>query len=146
MADEKRIALMHDFVKSLENEDREKFMSIVTDDFCWNTPFGRFCGRDELNRYLDWFHSTTKNLKFQDVGVEAMVQGDRGIYEHEISGNMQGENAKFLSMCSYKFKDDKIHEINTVYDRLSIAEQASNKWLPKKVVNTLVKQLHKGLD
>lgn len=145
MSEEKKISMMHDFVKSLEAKDREKMMSIITDDFCWHTPSGSFCGREELSRYLDWFEKNIDNLKFKGVGLDILIQGDRAIYEHEISGKMQGEKVTFPSMCSYKFNGEKIQEVNTVYDRLSLAEQASSSWLPKKMVNTVVNQMEKGL-
>ncbi len=145
MSDEKKISMMNDFVKSLEEQDREKMMSIITDDFCWHTPHGSFCGREEMNRYLDWFHQTTTNLKFKDVGLKKIIQGDRAIYEHEISGEMLGEKVSFLTMCSYKFNGEKIQEVSSVYDRLTLAEQASSSWLPKKMVNTVVNQMQKGL-
>ena len=72
-------------------------------------------------------------------------QGDKAFFEHSISGIMQGEKAEYLAMCAYEFSDDKINKVRTVFDRLSIAEQASSKWIEKKFVNTIINQMQKGL-
>ena len=42
-------------------------------------------------------------------------------------------------MCAYEFSNDKIREVRTVYDRLLIAKQAAKGWLPKTLVNSIVK-------
>ena len=146
MSDEKKKEVMHTFVKSFEEMDVEKALSLCTDDVTWTTPFGIFKGKEEVKRYLDWNGTNTKDVKFTESGSGILVQGDIASFEHRISGIMQGEKVDFLAMCTYQFSGDQVKEMKTVFDRLDIAEQATSTWLPKKIVNTLVSQLHKGLD
>lgn len=146
MPEDQKAAVMRDFVKCFEDQDVDKALSLCTDDVCWHTPFGTFRGKEEVRKFLEWNGHNTKNIKFKETGSKIIVQGDQATFEHEISGVMQGEKVAFAAMCSYQFSGDQVKEMSTVYDRLSIAEQASSSWLPKKIVNTLVNQLHKGLD
>ena len=146
MSDEKKMEVMRTFVKCFEEMDVEKALSLLTDDIAWATPFGTFTGKEEVKRYLDWNGTNSKEVKLTETGPGILVQGDVASFEHRISGIMQGEQVDFLAMCTYKFSDDQIKEMKTVFDRLAIAEQATSTWLPKKIVNTLVNQLTKGLD
>ncbi len=146
MSDEKKKEVMRAFVKSFEEMDVEKALSLLTDDITWVTPFGTFKGKEEVKRYLDWNGKNSKEVKFTESGPGILVQGDIASFEHRISGIMQGEKVDFLAMCTYQFSGDQVKEMKTVFDRLDIAEQATSTWLPKKIVNTLVNKLHKGLD
>ncbi|MDW7670778.1 MAG: nuclear transport factor 2 family protein [Bacillota bacterium] len=146
MSDEKKKEVMRTFVKCLEETDVEKALSLCTDDITWANPFGTFTGKEEVKRYLNWNDQNSKQLKFTETGPGILVQGDAASYEHRISGIMQGEQVDFLAMCTYQFSGDQVKEMKTVFDRLAIAEQATSTWLPKKIVNTLVHQLNKGLD
>lgn len=146
MSTEKMIEVMHTFVKCFEEMDVEKALSLLTDDVTWKTPFGIFKGKEEVKRYLEWNGKNSKEIKFTTSGPGILVQGDVASFEHRISGIMQGEKVEFLAMCTYQFEGDRVKEMKTVYDRLEIAEQATSTWLPKKIVNTLVSQLSKGLD
>ena len=146
MSTEKKTEVMRTFVKCFEEMDVEKALSLVTEDVTWTTPFGVFKGKEEVKRYLDWNGSNSKEVKFTESGPGILIQGDVASYEHRISGIMQGEQVDFLAMCTYQFEGDQVKEMKTVFDRLEIAEQATSTWLPKKIVNTLVSQLNKGLD
>jgi hypothetical protein len=74
-----------------------------------------------------------------------MVQGDRAFYEHDIAATIEGKRVEGLAMCAYEFDGDKIKEVRTVYDRLLMAKQAAKGWLPKTLVNSIIKQAEKGL-
>jgi ketosteroid isomerase-like protein len=146
MSDEKKKEIMHTFLKYFAEMDVEKALSLCTDDVTWATPFGFFEGKEEVKRYLDWMGNDFKEIKVTETGPGILAQGDAASYEHHISGILKGEHVDFLAMCTYKFSGDQVKEMKTVFDRLAIAEQATSTWLPKKIVNTLVNQLNKGLD
>ncbi len=137
--------LMRDFVSSIESNDFDKASALCTDDLTWETSMGTFEGKEGLKRYFDWIADTVEDYKVTETGAGIIEQGDKALFEHEMSGVMQGEKVSFLAMCVYEFSGEKISKLRTVFDRLAIAEQASSQWLPKKIVNTVVNQLQKGL-
>lgn len=146
MFSDRKADLMREFVKAGEQQDIDKALSLCTDEVVWETPVGTFRGKEEVRRYMVWNGENTKGAKFEDTEIGILVQGDKGSYEHKFSGIVQGEKVNMLMMCTYEFSNDHIKSMKTVFDRLAIAEQASSKWLPKKIVNTLINTLQKGLD
>jgi ketosteroid isomerase-like protein len=146
MSDKEKVEMLREFVKALEKFDLEKANSFCSDDFIWVLPMKTVKGKEALREIFNWLKETVKDYKIAETGNGVLVQGDLAFYEHTMSGVMQGEKVSYLAMCAYEFKGDKIKECRTVFDRLSIAEQASSKWLPKKFVNTIVNQMQKGLN
>jgi len=141
-----KAAIMRDFTSSFQVNDFEKAISLCSDDVTWETSMGKFNGKEGLKRYFDWVAENVKDYKITETGLGILEQDDRAFYEHTISGIMQGEKVEFLAMCTYEFSGDKIKNLRTVFDRLSIAEQASsNQFIPKKLVNTIINQMQKGL-
>ena len=49
-------------------------------------------------------------------------------------------------MCAYEFRDGKIQEVRTVYDRLSLLKQSATGWLESKIVNAVASQAESGLQ
>ncbi len=145
MSEDKKAEMMREFVKSFEVNDLDKLASLCTDDIVMSTSMGTFNGKEGLERYFNWITENVKDYKVTEAGNGILVQGDKAFFEHTLSGVMEGEKAEFLAMCAYEFRDDKIKTVRTVFDRLSIAEQASSKWIEKKFVNTIVNQMQKGL-
>ncbi len=145
MSSEKKAEIMRGFVKSFEDLDIDKAISFCTDDFDWLTPMKHFKGKEGLREFINWLAESVKDYKVTESGIGILVEGDKAFFEHTMSGEMQGEKVSFLAICTYEFSGDKIKVGRTVYDRLAIAEQASNKWLPKKLVGTIVNQMQKGL-
>jgi len=145
MSEDKKAEMMREFGKTFESNDFNKLDSLCADDVVMSTPMGTFNGKEELKLYLNWMADNIKDFKSTEAGNGILVQGDKAFFEHTFSGVMQGEKAEFLAMCAYEFHDDKIKTVRTVFDRLSIAEQASSKWIEKKFVNTIVNQMQKGL-
>ncbi len=147
MSEEKKAETMRKFAGSIETKDVETPLSLCADDITWHTPVGTFKGKEEVKKYLNWVAERIKNPKLTDSGVGILIQGDKASYEHTFSGTIEGEKVSYPMLCTYEFDEDgKIKSLKSVYDRLAIAEQATNKWLPKKIVRTLVSQLQKGLD
>jgi len=50
-----------------------------------------------------------------------------------------------LCLCIYEFKEDKIQHVRTVYDRLLEAKQLAKGPIAKTAVNSIIKQMEKGL-
>ncbi len=145
MSEENKAAAMREFVAALSANDSEKAASLCTDDVVWVNPFGTFKGKEGLKRYFDWTAQTTRDFKVSETGNGILVQGDKAFFEHTVSGVIQGEKYNILTICAYVFDDGKIKELRTALDRLSLAEQASSKWLPKKLVSSIVSQMGRGL-
>ena len=145
MSNEKIAGIMRDFVASLEKKDLEKALSFLTEDATWVTPHGTYKGKEEIRRSLKWEFALAQEEKVTESGHGIMVQGDISFYEHFITLVVEGKKAEFLAMCAYEFKDDKIKNLRSVYDRLSLAKQLARGWLPQRIVNSVVKQVEKGL-
>ncbi len=138
--------IMRDFVGAMTSGDVEKALSFWTDDGTWAAPQGTFKGKEELRRYLTWMARSIQDMTVKDSGIGIMVQGNRAVYEHTIGGTMQGVRAEMLGMCAYEFSGGKIQEGRTVFDRLSMAQQAAKGWFAKWLVGLIVKQGQKGLS
>jgi len=145
MSDEKIAGIMRDCVQAIVKGDVEKVLSLFAEDGVWTTPDGTFKGRDELRRYLTWFIRSVRDMTVKESGIRVMVQGNTGVYEHVLGGTMQGARYEGLAICVYEFKNEKIQEVRTVYDRLLLAKQVAKGWLAKWLVNMIVKQAEKGL-
>lgn len=144
MADEKIASIMREFVKTLGKEDIEKTLSYFTEDGVWVNPDGTMKGKEELRRYLTVMSESMQDVTVTETGNGIIVQGNKAFFEHVIAGKIKGKRAGVLAICAYEFSGDKIKEIRTTYDRLSMAEQAATG-LGKWMVNLIVKQTEKGL-
>ena len=141
MTNEAIANIMRDFVKALEEGDIEKTLSLFTEDAVWVVPIGTFKGKDELRRYLS--AESMQGMKVTETGNGIIVQGNKAFFEHVIAGTVRGRKIEGLAICAYEFKGDKIQQMRTVYDRLLLAKQAVKGWLPKMIVNLIVKQAEK---
>ncbi len=137
--------MMREFVSFIESNDFDKASAMCTDDLTWESSNGTFLGKEGLKRYINWMAETVEDYKITETGSGIIEQGDKALFEHTMSGVIEGEKVSFLAMCVYEFSGEKISKLRTVFDRLAIAEQASSQWLPKKIVNTVVNQMQKGL-
>ncbi len=145
MAEEKLPSIMRKFAKTMEDGDVEKTLDFFAEDGVWVTPFGTAKGKAEIRRHTAWMYDQMKDIKVKECGNGIIAQGNKAFFEHEISGTMQGKKAAVLAICAYEFAGDKIKETRTTYDRLSMAQQAVTGWLPKMMLNMIVKQSEKGL-
>ena len=136
-------SIMHGFVEALGKRDVEKALSFCTEDAIWVTPEGTFKGREELGRYLEWLSQTTSAIRA--TGIHAIVQGDRGAYEHVLEGTSEGVKWEVLALCACEFSNDKIQSLRTAYDRLSVAKQVAEGGLARTVVNSIIKRMEEGL-
>lgn len=145
MAEEKIPSIMRDFVGVLAKGDVEKVLSFLTEDAVWVNPNGTFKGKEELKRYLTWMAQGMQDSTITESGNGIIVQGNKAFFEHVVAGTIEGMRGEVLAMCAYEFKDGKIQEVRTVWDRLSMGKQVAKGWLAKWIVNLVVKQAEKGL-
>jgi ketosteroid isomerase-like protein len=145
MSEESIAALMRELVQTLGKPDLEKPLSYMTDDITWQTPEGTFHGKDQVRRYVGWLATFVPDLTVTESGVGVVVQGDRAAFEHEMQGTIEGTRCTWHALCTYEFAGEKVRQLCTAQDRLSILKQAANGWLQETIVNSLVKRAEKGL-
>jgi ketosteroid isomerase-like protein len=145
MNDEKIASIMRDLIKSLENGDVEKTLSLFAEDGVMVNPNGTFKAKDEMRRYLTNSSQSMRDVTVTETGNKIIVQGNKAFYEHVIAATIEGKRAEGLAMCAYEFTDDKIQEVRTVYDRLLMVKQAAKGGFAKALVNLIVRQAEKGL-
>jgi limonene-1,2-epoxide hydrolase len=145
MAAEQVTAIMRKFRTALESRDVDKIMSFFDNDGEWHAPEGSFKGKEQVKRYVVWNAKTTPDLKITETGVKILSEKDAGVYEHVLSGTVDGAKWETLGLCIYEFAGDKIKSIRTVYDRLSIAKQVSKGTMAKMAVNGVLKRMEQGL-
>jgi ketosteroid isomerase-like protein len=145
MSEEQIISNMRKFRDAVESRDVEKTLAFFTDDAEWQTPEGTFKGKEQLKRYISWNMKMSPEFKMVDSGINIVVKGNIGIYEHIISGTVEGSKWATPALCIYELADDKIKGIRTVYDRLAIAKQVSKGTIAKMSVNGIIKNMEKGL-
>ena len=145
MPEEKIPSIMREYVKTMSDGDVEKSLAYFTEDAVWVSPFGTAKGKDELRRFTAWMYDQMKDIEVKECGNGIIAQGNKAFFEHELSSTMEGKRVTGLAFCAYEFEGDKIKNVRTTYDRLSMAQQAVKGWLPKMMVNMMVKQAEKGL-
>jgi len=145
MSEEKIAGIMRDFVKVFSDGDVEKGLSHLTDDATWSSPMGTAKGKAEIRRVFEGMIRSTPEMKVTECGLGVIARGDKAFFEHELSGTFQGKKWEILAMCAYEFSGDKIKNVRSVYDRLSMAKQAATGWFATKAVNSIINNMEKGM-
>ena len=145
MAKEKIISIMRNFKDALNKKDIEESLSFFTEDADWVDPNGVFKGKEEIKNYFKWVYETSPDHKLIESGVKIIAEEDRAVYEHILEGSYEGMKYQILALCIYEFKGDKIQHVRSAYDRLSLAKQATKGKIAKTAVNSIIKQMEKGL-
>jgi len=143
MSNEEIANIMRDFAQTMAKGDVEKTLSFFTEDAVWVCPNGTFKGKDELRRYFSAGAESMQDMTVAETGNGIIVEGNKAFFEHVIAATVQGRRAEVLAMCAYEFSDGKIKEVRSAFDRLSLAQQTVKGWLPKMLVNFIVKQAEK---
>lgn len=146
MSEEKHAELIYGLIKALEENDIEKALSFCTDDVTFVSPVGTFSGKEKVRDFFKWMIDTIQEIKFTKTGIEILVQGDKAVDEHIVTGKHDGEEVEISSICTYQFSNGKIKKMRDAYDRLTLVNQAVKGWLPKKIVGAIIQQSRKGLD
>jgi len=144
MAEDKAI-IMREFVKAMAAGDAEKVVSYVTDDAVSVTPYGTYMGKEALKSNIAAMAKNMKGMKVTEAGNGVIVHGDKGFFEHVLSGTYQDQKFEFLAMCAYEFSGDKIKAVRSVYDRLLIAQQVASGWPARPMINMIVRQMGKAM-
>jgi len=145
MSEEKIETTIRSFVEAFAKRDVEKTLSFLSEDATWVAPEARFVGKDEIRRFLTWNATRVQELSFTDAGFGIMVQGNKAVYEYMLRGTSGGLRWEVPAVCVYEFSGDRIQHHRVYYDRLVVAKQAAKGWIPKRVVNAVVKGWEKGL-
>ena len=144
MPEEKIPFIMREFVKTMSDGDIEKTLAYFTEDAVWVCPMGTFRGKNELRRYTTAMYDQLKDMEVKECGNGIFAQGNKAFFEHVIAGTMRGKRAEVLAICAYEFEGDKIKNVRTTYDRISMAQQVTSG-LPKMMVNMIANQTERGL-
>ena len=146
MTEEQHEKIVREFLAEYERRNMEKALAYLTEDATWVTPAARYEGKDAVRRYLAWESDTVPSLTITEAGAGLMVQGNQAVIEHTLAGIVRGEPCEWLAICAYEFKDGKIREVRTVYDRLTLVQQSATGWLESKIVNAVASQTESGLE
>jgi len=137
--------IVSDCIASWDSHDADKIVSFFTEDGDWTRPEGVFKGKEELKRCFNVTLFNVKNIKLTVSGNGIITEGNKAYNELMVSGIYMGKKVEFLEIDAYECSDGKIKHVRSVYDRLSVVKQAAKGWLPKMMVNSMVKQTEKGL-
>jgi len=131
--------LMRNCLKAMQEGKKDEAAEFFTEDGVWVTPFGRFAGKEEIKKLIDW---QNKNMKWtvQKAGNDIIMSNNKAFYEHKIKATVEGQEVEICAMCAWEFDDNnKIKEVRTVYDRFSTLEQAATG-VGKFVINQIGKR------
>jgi len=99
-----------------------------------------------LRRYWTWNVKVNPNIKYRDAGVGMVVKGNNVFMSSSWNvSHREGGSLKSMGWHVYEISDNKIQWKSSFYDRLSIAEQGAQGWLQKRMINSIVNQMEKGL-
>jgi len=130
--------------QAIERKDVEKILSLYVEEATLVTPDGTFEGKEEIRRF--WLWQAQSALEATSTETEMIVQGNKLAAEHIIAvTTISGMKWQVPITCIYKFTDGKIQLHRMSYDRLSVAKQAAKGWFAKRLVNSIIRQMEKGL-
>jgi ketosteroid isomerase-like protein len=135
---------VREFLTAFSARDAEKALAFLTDDATWVTPAAKYQGKQAIGRYLDWEFDVVPTLTITETGAGLMVQGNQALIEHTLAGTVRGEPCQWLGMCAYEFRDGKIQEMRTVFDRMTLVQQSATGWLESKIVDAVASQTESG--
>jgi ketosteroid isomerase-like protein len=145
MSDEQIKVAIRGFLKSMIEGDVPKSLSYLAQDVVWVAPQGTFKGSTEAQKYLTWMKQVAKDYKITENGIGILVQGNIAAIEHNIAATTDNMKWEIPALCVYEFKNEKIQNIRSFYDRLAQASQVVKGVIPKMAVNSVVKATVKGL-
>jgi hypothetical protein len=138
-------SVAREFLKSLELKHIEQVLSCFTEDSVWISPEGTFTGKASMKRYLEWLFSQANEMKIKECGNGTVVTGTRAFIEHSIAFRRNGEYIEYVVLCALEMKDEQVHRIRTVYDRLSLEQKLAKGRISKWAINHTMKQAERKL-
>ena len=131
--------LMRDCLKNMQEGNSIDAADFFADDGVWVTPFGRFKGKEEIKKFLNW-QNKTMTWSVKKSGNDIIMSGNKAFFEHEINATIEGRPVNLPAMCAWEFdENNKVQEVRTVYDRFSTLEQAATG-VGKLLVNQIGKK------
>ncbi|MGD0805478.1 MAG: nuclear transport factor 2 family protein [Candidatus Bathyarchaeia archaeon] len=134
--------------EALNRKDIDGAISFTADDVIATSPDGIFKGKVENKRYFEWSfrraeESKITNLKFTELRITA--SGNLVTHEYLMEGTTSGGKMSVPCVAVAEIKDGKVWRVQTYYDRLLLAKQASSGFIASWVVNSVSSQMEKGL-
>jgi len=145
MSDEQIKASIRGFIKAMVAGDSKQAVALLAPDAVWTGPGGTFKGATDIVAYTERIKKAVKDYRITENGMGIVVQGNTGVIEHDIAGITDGKKWQVPATCIYEFKNDKIQNLRTFYDRLSQAKQAAGGLIAKTAVNSIVNAMEKQL-
>jgi uncharacterized protein (TIGR02246 family) len=145
MADEQIKAAIRGFIKAGMAKDTRQAASFLAPDAVWTEPGGVHRGASEIAAYMERINKGVQDYRVVENGMGVVVQGNTGVIEHDLMGTTEGKKWQVPATCIYEFKNEKIQNIRTFYDRLSQAKQGANGVMQRWVVNSVVNSMEKSL-
>ena len=145
MSEEQIKGAIRGFIKAMVAGDAKQATSFLAPDVVWTEPGGVHKGALEIGAYVEKVKKAVQDYRITENGIGIVVQGNTGIIEHDLSGITDGKKWEVPAMCIYEFKNDKMQNIRTFYDRLSQAKQAAGGLIAKTAVNSVVNAIEKQL-
>jgi ketosteroid isomerase-like protein len=138
--------LIHNFLDAYMKLDVDGTLSFFAENAVWQGPEGLFKGKEEMKRYLTWVFKMDRQIKLRDAGIGLVVKGNKAVYEYMLEAvTYQGMKYETPGVCIYEIGDGKIKQHRALYDRLSVAKQAAKGPVSKRVVNSVLNTMEKGL-
>ena len=145
MSEEQIKASIRGFLKAMVAGDSKQAASFLAPDVAWTGPGGTFKGAADVVAFAERIRKAVKDYRITENGMGIVVQGNTGVIEHNIAGISDGRKWEIPAICIYEFKNDKIQNMRTFYDRLSQAQQAAGGLIAKTAVNSVVNAMEKPL-
>lgn len=145
MSEEQIKGAIRGFLDAMTVGDATNAISFLATDAVFITPLGTFKGSAEISKFITWSYKNTKDYKIKETGIGIIAQGNTGVIEHDVSGTYNGMKWEVPAMCIYEFKNDKIVNMRSFYDRLAQAKQGAKGFIPRWAVNSVANAMEKGL-
>jgi ketosteroid isomerase-like protein len=139
--------LIRGWLEALEKKDMEKALSFIAEDAVWIANEGTFKGKQEWRQYLTWMENHEFAVEeFEDTGIGIIVKENRAVSQYILKGKIpNGMKFEVPGVCLFEFKNGKIQQHTTIFDRLLLAKQVAKGIAEKELVGILVKRAEKGL-
>jgi hypothetical protein len=139
-------SIVRDFEEAYTKRDVEKMMTFFMEDAVWVAPEGEFKGKKEVKRYLTWYSPEDFRIRLIDAGIGIAVKENKAVIQCILEATSPtGVKCVTPVISVYEFSGEKIQRKTVVFDRLSIANQATRGGLDKWIIGVVLGRLEKGL-
>jgi uncharacterized protein (TIGR02246 family) len=138
--------IIQKILEAFNKKDLTRMLSFFADDATVIRPEGIFRGKEEIRRYYTWNYANYSEIILTEK--DFVAEGNKAVLEWITEGtSARGGNKKqrTQALALFEFRNGKVQQIHDYYDKLLIAQQLSNGWLEKTIINAVVKRMNKGL-